>query len=377
MKTAGSLVVGIAGPTGIGKSEVAVRLAKLLDGELVSCDSVQVFKHINIGANKYIPKYNDPPQHLVDILEPTADFSAGDFVKKCMDCIINIISRQKVPILVGGTGFYFDWIINGIPSAPVVSDINISKINSLVKADGSWESSLERLKKVDPEYAEGLLKNDYYRLVKAVAFYHEHGYPLSTCPRLVSPVMSGAKIDWRCIYLTTDREIICRNIDERCELMIRQGLIQETQSLIQEGLLLKDSIAGRSIGYKETIDFLESISEPNSDAHHCFIKYLGDFSGATRQYARKQDTWFANKFKGQFIWMDKSYGIDYIVDDIYKYCTSDDRVPWQELSDQLKLEMRSLAEKENRRKRMRTYKPQFPYFSDPLNIQNTLSTLNK
>lgn len=373
-----SLVVGIAGPTGIGKTEVALRLAKMINGELISCDSVQIFKHLNIGANKFEPGPEDPPQHLVSLLEPTADFSAGEYLKICIESICGVISRKKVPILVGGTGFYFDWLINGFPSAPVVPDEMIAKVSDEVLKDNSWDLSIKRLQTVDSNYADAILRNDYYRLTKAIAFYEEYGYPLSSCKRIIHPLLSDANIDWRCVYLTADREKICRNIDKRCEQMIQEGLLQETFDLLQKGLLLKDSIAGRSIGYKESIDFFESISKPNSNHEQEFVHFLEQFAAATRQYSRKQDTWFANKFQDQFVWMERSEDLTDLVWNIYAFCSSvGDLSVWTLASAELKAKLRSEDEKDKRRKKMRVYQPTFSFYSCPDHINSLLSTLNK
>lgn len=366
-----SLVIGLAGPTGVGKTEVALWLAKKLDGELISCDSVQVFKHLLIGANKYVPKPNDPPQHLVDLLDPTEDFSAANYFKLCCDRIQEVSSRNKVPIVVGGTGFYFDWLINGRPSAPAVSDAVIKSVRELVDQDANWDASLSRLHKVDPHYASWLLRNDRYRLIKAIGFHEQHGYPLSSCPRIRS---FGSEYKWRCIYITEEREKIYRTIDLRCEQMIQQGLINETQSLISKGLLVKDSIAGRSIGYKETIDFLEKM--PNADDRRkAFLEYLDGFSAATRQYARKQEQWFANKFKDEFVWISKSNDLDSLVDTVYRFCVADSIDHWVDESRKLKNQFRSASEKEKRRKRMRDYSPDYVIYNDHNEIDSVMSVI--
>lgn len=196
--------------------------------------------------------------------------------------------RGKVAILVGGTGFYMDWLVKGRPSAPQTDPAVMSKVEEELAGLDSWTAKLERLKEVDPEYASSLCGNDEYRLKRALCVYRQTGNPLSSFKR-----GNAETFDWRCFYLTADREVLGRRIDLRCEMMIERGLIQETRDLIDSGRLLKDSSPGRSIGYQETIKFLETTKDLDPPkAITAFEDYLEAFQAVTRQYSRRQEHWF-------------------------------------------------------------------------------------
>ena len=362
--TSRPLVIAVSGPTGIGKTEFAVELAKRVNGELISCDSVQVFKHLNIGANKYYPSVSDPPQHLVDIIEPTCNFSAGDFVKLCLSAVNEVISRRKVPIVVGGTGLYFDWLINGQPTAPVVSLSTIDNVKRIIHQDADWSHSLRRLVAIDPEYAANINENDYYRLTKAIGCFEEFGAPLSSFKR-----RKNNEHEWIGFYLTADREQIFRTIDRRCEKMIENGLVEETFDLMNKGVLLKDTMAARSIGYKETIDFIEGLLKSQTDSRILFEQYITEFSTATRNYARKQETWFSNKFKSEFTWLNRNVPMELLIDKAYQIVMSSNRNTCREDSDSIKALLRSKEGKEKRKKQLRTYRPTFSLSDETKRLQ--------
>lgn len=282
----------IAGPTGVGKTDLAIRLARSVDGELISCDSVQVYRHLIIGANKeHMP--DGVKQHLVDFVDLDQHFTAADFYEKCFETVREVSERGKVPILVGGTGFYMDWIVRGRPSAPATDPEVMSKVEDELCSVETWKDKLAVLELVDPDYAASLSENDLYRLKRALCVHRQTGNPLSSFSK-----KSPLQHDWRCFYLTADREALNRRIDVRCEKMIQCGLIHETKDLLSSGLLLKDSSPGRSIGYQETIQFLESSKSVDE-----FKAYLKNFQAVTRQYSRKQETWFGRM--SEFKWIER------------------------------------------------------------------------
>jgi len=291
----------IAGPTGVGKTELAIRLAKILNGELISCDSVQVYKHLEIGSNK--ERIMDPPQHLIDFVELDEPFTAANFYEKCWECMVELRRKGKVPILVGGTGFYMDWLVRGRPSAPATDPQVLQTVDEEIDKIDGWSNKILKLVEVDPDYAKTLCDNDVYRLKRALVVHRQTGMPLSSFPR-----NSPSQVDWRCFYLTADRELLNKNIDLRCERMIQRGLIQETKELWEAGRLVKESTPGRSIGYWETIEYLESIKNAESRyelglAEESFPEYLNRFKAATRQYSRRQENWFRRMH--EFKWVER------------------------------------------------------------------------
>ena len=137
----------IAGPTGVGKTDLAVCLARMLNGELLSCDSVQVYHELCIGANKWIPKQDEPPQHLVNLVSWRDSFSSADFYAACQAKMHEVLSRGNVPILVGGTGFYLEWVMHGRPASPPTDLEAMSRVEQDISQDDSWEQSLDDCEK--------------------------------------------------------------------------------------------------------------------------------------------------------------------------------------------------------------------------------------
>lgn len=287
----------IAGPTGIGKTDLAVEIAKRVGGELISCDSVQVYRDLSIGANK---TPTSVPQHLIDIADWRSPFTAADFLNICRGCISDIVERDKVPILVGGTGFYLDWIIEGRPGAPPSDPVMMKMVEEEIKGL-EWDKAHKILQKVDSEYAAKLMKNDYYRLKRALVVHRTTGKSLSS----FKSRSDKADIDWRCFYLShSNRETLLRHIDRRCEAMIQNGLIQEVIGLAERGFSVNCQ-AGRSIGYKETLELLDALrkSKEEGEADRLVVEYIKEFQSQTRQYTRKQEKWFSGKER--FLWIER------------------------------------------------------------------------
>lgn len=292
----------IAGPTGIGKTDLAVMLAQRLDGELISCDSVQVFKDLTVGANK---TPTPVPQHLLDVVDWRDPYTAADYYRDCHKCIKEVVSRGKVPILVGGAGFYLDWILNGRPSAPATDPTAMAALEEEMKDDGGWDKSFQRLVKVDPEYAQVILPNDYYRLKRALVVHKMTGKPLSSFKARKDD--DAEDVDWRCFYMTiSDRETLLKHIDHRCEGMIAKGLLEEVAELRGKGLH-QQCQAGRSIGYKEALDFLDRLStispEDENAADEAFLDMIEAFQSETRKYTKRQEKWF--QAMEQFHWIQR------------------------------------------------------------------------
>jgi len=311
------LVVVIGGPTGVGKSELALRLARRINGELISCDSVQVFRGLNIGSNKTAPG-TPQREHLLDVVDWWEPFTAADFYTHCHRLIGEIHARGHVPIIVGGTGFYMDWLLRGRPQAPPTDAKILKEVEGNLAADCDWTTSLQRLQMVDPFYAASLLPNDFYRLKRALCVYQATGQPLSSFKRHGNP----SDFDFRCFYLTSERRAICRRIDERCEDMLRKGLFKEVLDLGLKG----DCQAGKSIGYAQVIKLFEQLRGAPPDEFEgiftsgqrvkrqkssnetdrsritaLFHRFLENFKSISRQYSRKQESWFARK--AEFKWL--------------------------------------------------------------------------
>jgi tRNA dimethylallyltransferase len=295
------LVVVVGGPTGVGKSELALRLAACINGELISCDSVQVFRGLDIGSNKTAPDTANR-EHLLDVVSWREEFTAADFYEQCVELIKQIHQRNRVPVVVGGTGFYMDWLLRGRPKAPPTDPEILAQIEAELATDnGCWQQSIARLRATDPEYAKVLLPNDYYRLKRALSVHRATGQPLSSFKR--DGALGRGSFDFRCFFLTADREAVCRQIDARCETMLIRGLLNEAVQLHQQGLR-RDCQAGRSIGYAqalELIDKLKGIDASPQQTEQLLLEFLSGFKAISRQYSRKQESWFAKR--SEFKWI--------------------------------------------------------------------------
>lgn len=295
----------ISGPTGAGKSDLALSLAKRVVGELISCDSVQVYRGLDIGANK-MHETDGIKQHLIDILdwnEKTNDggdrkinFTVGDFIRSCHRCIDEVRERGNVPILVGGTGLYMDWLLHGKPGAPSTDDRSMSLVDSSLEGK-NWDEAFKLLEVVDPIYSKTLSSNDWYRLRRALCVHRQSGgIALSYFTRREGPsLLKNGDDDWRCIYLgwKGDREHQLRALDLRCEEMILKGLLNEVKDLRKNGFNSSWQ-AGRAIGYKEALDFFDRCDD-GMDRMNALKLFIADFQAQTRQYTRKQEKWFISQ----------------------------------------------------------------------------------
>ncbi|EME31549.1 tRNA dimethylallyltransferase isoform 1 [Galdieria sulphuraria] len=295
-------VIVISGPTGVGKTRISIELAKLLNGEIISADSVQVYRKLDVGSNKpSIEERNGIVHHLIDIVEPTYEFSAGEFFQRAREATKSILSRHKVPIVVGGTSMYVRWYIYGLPATPpATNSVAYYVSTTLEELNGNWDLAIELLEQLDPMRATKICRNDWYRLRRALEIYYATGKPLSELPlqggapnpkKLLQGIpVTDLDYDFRCFFLVAPRKELNRFIDRRCERMIAQdGLLKEVFELLYKRELSKDSSAGKAIGYRQTIEYL---TNHETNALDQFMKYLRDFQNASRQYARRQLQWF-------------------------------------------------------------------------------------
>jgi tRNA dimethylallyltransferase len=225
-------VVVISGPTAVGKSALAERLAMAVEGggEIISADSVQVYTGMDIGSNK--PTDDEMaavPYHLINLLPPTQEYSAADFADGARRAILDISSRGKLPIVVGGTGFYIQWLIYGRPGAPPPTPEAASAAQAEIDGlGGDWDAGIKRCAEVDPAYAKTLPANDWYRLRRVLEVFHTCGKPVSSFERPtgkqisygdVPSLLAGSDFDFRCFFLFRPRLDLFNDIDYRCEVV--------------------------------------------------------------------------------------------------------------------------------------------------------------
>eukprot|EP00002_Diphylleia_rotans_P030774 TRINITY_DN6361_c0_g1_i1.p1 TRINITY_DN6361_c0_g1~~TRINITY_DN6361_c0_g1_i1.p1 ORF type:complete len:434 (+),score=67.73 TRINITY_DN6361_c0_g1_i1:268-1569(+) len=294
-------VVVIAGPTGVGKSDAAVRLASEISGEIVNADSVQVYRGMDIGSDKPTAEIRSKIRHhLIDIRNPTEVYSAMSFRNDALSAIKDISSRGLVPIVVGGSGFYLKWLLHEPPEIPRSDPTVRSRIKTSLMTDNDWLKSLKRLETIDPVYAKSISPHRYDRLARALEVYELTGRPLSSFPSENLP--RTKEVAFRPFFLFRKRDELFRRVDVRCLQMLHRGLLQETVHLLKNEISLENP-ALKSIGYRATIQILAHYQKSHSSINPKSIrKWVLDFQRESRNYVRRQTTWF-RKQPGYF-WVD-------------------------------------------------------------------------
>ncbi len=272
----------LMGPTASGKSDLAIRLAEQLAGEIISVDSVLVYKGMDIGTAK--PTMDERagiPHHLMDILDPSNAYSTGNFRTAALQLMEDISRRGRIPILVGGTMLYFNALLKGLAHLPEANADIRKKLDEELATLGK-QVLHERLKKVDPESAERIHPNDPQRIQRALEVYEISGKPISQFFREAqSQPMPYRPI--KCIISSADRKLLHEKIAQRFKRMVDAGLIEEVRTLYQRGDLTPDLPAIRAVGYRQTWSYLQGEYDLEMMIEKGII--------ATRQLAKRQFTW--------------------------------------------------------------------------------------
>ncbi len=279
-------LIVILGPTGVGKSSTALKVAKELKGEIINCDSMQVYKAFNIGTDKIpLDKREGIPHHLLDVVDPSTQFTAADFVALALKAVTEIIKKKRLPLIVGGTGLYLKVLIDGLfPGGK--SDPNLrQKLEKEAQKKG-LESLRAKLMKVDPVYSQKIHSNDKVRIIRALEVYLSTKKPFS---EHFSHTKSSVE-DFNIIKigLKLERQELYKRIEQRTDKMFERGLIQEVKDLLQKGTD-ESSPPFRALGYKHALQYLRK--EISMDEAISLTKR------DTRRYAKRQMTWF-RKMKG-------------------------------------------------------------------------------
>ncbi len=278
-------VAVIAGPTGVGKTALSVQIAKLLDAEIVSADSMQIYKNMDIGTAKVTKDEMDGvPHHLIDIAPPDVNFSVCDFVEKCKAAVADITSRGKLPLIAGGTGLYIDSFLKDIDFTDTEVDSEYRQQLQNIAAQKGNQYLHDELLKVDPESAGAIHPNNVKRVIRALEFYKSTGFAISKHNELSKQKQSP----YNCCYicLVRDRDELYERIDTRVDKMLEAGLVDETKALL-EGGLSPESTAMQAIGYKEIIPYIMGDISLDEAADN--------LKRSSRRYAKRQLTWFGNR----------------------------------------------------------------------------------
>lgn len=280
-KIKNSLLI-IIGPTSVGKSKYAFEYAKAHDGEIISADSMQIYRGMNIGTDKPDKKtLKEVPHHLIDIKNPDEDFSVAEFLDRVKSAIIDIHSKNKLPIIVGGSGMYLAALIDGysLPMAKANEDFR----NELYKKDK--DELYLKLKKVDPIAADKIHPNNVRRIIRALEVYELTGKPISSLQKKKSFIN---EYDYKIIGLNTKREKLYKKIDDRADKMIKNGLVDEVEKLLPRYKTTSKPFL-QALGYKEVIGYIQG--------KYRYEEMIEILKKNTRHFARRQMTWF-KRFKG-------------------------------------------------------------------------------
>ena len=273
-------ILCIAGPTASGKTALAVELAKELDGEVVSCDSMQVYRRMDIGTAKPSPEeMQGIPHHMIDVAEPDEDFSVSRYCAMAAPIVDDIVARGKTAIIAGGTGLYMDSLIRGNDFAPFPSTGVREKLEAEADEVG-LPAMLARLREIDPDTADRV--SDRKRILRALEVYLETGETITEHNRKTRLIPPKYTPLWLGLDFA-DRGELYRRIDKRVDIMLEMGLMEEIRSLLDSGIPEKCT-AMQAIGYKEFVNALEG-REPLSQAAE-------EVKKASRHYAKRQLTWF-------------------------------------------------------------------------------------
>lgn len=285
-------ILCVVGPTASGKTAYAIELARENNGEIVSCDSMQIYKYMNIGTAKATAEERaEVPHHMIDFVDPNRDYSVADFVTDARACIAEILSRGKMPVLCGGTGLYIDSVLKSVEFSPQKRDDKLrDELWKKAEQDGA-ESVYEILKELDPIEADKVHYNNVKRVIRAIEICKTTGMTKTEADKL----SIGKPMYNPTIYgLNMPREKLYERIDRRVDIMVEQGLVGEVRQLLNMGIR-RDSTAMQAIGYKELVRYIDGLCD--------FETAIEDIKRESRRYAKRQLTWFRRN--PDIIWTEK------------------------------------------------------------------------
>ena len=286
-------LIVLTGPTAVGKTKLSIQLAKAVNGEIISADSMQVYRGMDIGSAKIMPEEMEGvPHHLIDVLDPTEEFNVVTFQELCKKAMEGIYERRHIPILTGGTGFYIQAVLKDIDFTSNDEDTTYrEELEALAKEHGVLYLH-GMLQKVDPASAEAIHANNVKRVIRALEFYHQTGTPISKHNDRES--QKSSPYNFAYFVLNDDRAALYERIEKRVDIMLSQGLVKEVKSLADKGLS-RGCVSMQGLGYKEILDYLEG--ELSLEEAVYILKR------DTRHFAKRQLTWF--KRESDVIWVDK------------------------------------------------------------------------
>lgn len=275
-------LIVVAGPTASGKTGLAIDIANYADGEIVSADSMQIYRYMDIGSAKPTPEERQAAvHHLIDFLEPDEEFSVADYTEKAHEVIADIYLRGKIPVMAGGTGLYINSVVNDVTFGEIDTDYELrERLQKCAEEKGS-EYLLKRLSEFDKVSAKRLHPNNLRRIIRAIEFYKVTGKPISQHQEETKQRKSRYKPLMLCIEW--EREVLYDRINRRVDMMIEGGLLDEVKWLMDMGYN-KSLNSMKGIGYKEVMDYFDGLAG--------FEETIEIIKQSSRRYAKRQLTWF-------------------------------------------------------------------------------------
>lgn len=284
----------LSGPTAVGKTALSVRLAKKINAEIISADSMQIYRYMDIGSAKVRPEEMEGiPHYLIDVLDPEEDFNVVRFQKMALESAEEIYKKGKIPLLVGGTGFYIQALLYGIDFTESNEDGGYRKMLELTAAEKGAAYLYEKLMKTDPKSAYEIHPNNVKRVIRALEFYHQTGRLISE--HNAKERKKESPYNFAYFVLTDEREKLYHRIDKRVDQMMDEGLLDEVRFLKERGVK-KTSTSMQGLGYKELFAYL--------DGEYPMEEAVRIIKRDTRHFAKRQITWF--KREKEVIWTNRT-----------------------------------------------------------------------
>ena len=287
-------VIVIAGPTATGKTDLSIELAKAIGGEIISADSMQVYRGMDIGTAKAsVQQRREVPHYMIDIREVTEPFNVAQYYHEAHEVVEKILARGAVPIVVGGSGFYLHIFLSGPPQGPP-PDLEVRK-GLEEKMEKLGPSVLyEQLQLLDPDYAKTITENDKHKIIRALEIITLSEKKVSDFEAKEKPEQDN--YDYRCWFLYYEKNLLYSRIENRCQQMLDKGFLREVASLQRAGIE-KNHTASQAIGYKQALAFLKTGRTKEEEEF-----FLQEFKKVSRRYAKRQFTWFRKE--PHFRWLD-------------------------------------------------------------------------
>lgn len=283
----------LTGPTAVGKTKASISLAKAIGGEIISADSMQVYKEMDIGSAKIRPEEMDGiPHYLVDVLEPDEEFHVVRFQQMAKEAMAKIYANGHIPIIVGGTGFYIQALLYDIDFTENDGDMSFREEMEHYAAEHGAEALHEKLREIDPASADMIHANNVKRVIRALEFYHQTGKKISEHNEEERQKESPYAFVY--FVLNDERKNLYDRINLRVDLMVKEGLLDEVKALKAKGYT-KDMVSMQGLGYKEVLDYL--------DGEISFEEAIYRIKRDTRHFAKRQITWF--KRERDVTWVNK------------------------------------------------------------------------